>query len=438
MSLRGSQVGGVSLKGCPWSVPSQSQTAKSPPKISGLRPHFGGRWAAPKMGSRFGFPIKVACWAVSRPQNWGRLAAPILGSLSCPCAQAWAFFKWINCAISEAPLDRPPLIINMDETALAYHVTGVQGTVLRHLPKAPGRRPADHAQLSDVRGHVSFLASVTHDPAAQPLLPQVLLGNEHKFTVRALKDAAKHCPENVVLWRQKSAWNSHATMRRFIVLLTKRLGKLVKERYVILLLDCATVHIHASIYKLARRHGLRLVYIPPKMTRYLQPCDTHVFAPFKRALKENWRICKSKGAVDTQLWLRVIFDTVRQTLAGDWKKAFLRTGLLSQQEHLSEQTRCATSTEASCQLGSNPPSMEEARSLFPRRLRVDVMSYVLWVPACQRLRVSGPGRRRASVRLAAAKAKALSAPSSAAASSPAPKRRTLPSSFKRQHVRTLD
>ena len=206
----------------------------------------------------------------------------------------------------------------------------------------------------------------------------------------------------------------------------------------ILLLDCATVHINASIYKLARRHGLRLVYVPPKMTRFLQPCDTHVFAPFKHALKENWRICKSKGAVDTQLWLRVIFDTIKQTLAGDWKKAFLRTGLLSQQEHLSEQTRCATGTEASCQLGSDPPSMEEARSLFPRRLRVDVMSYVLWVPACQRLRVSGPGSRRASVRLAAAKAKALSAPSSAAASSLAPKRRALPSSFKRQHVRTLD
>eukprot|EP00434_Breviolum_minutum_P014146 symbB.v1.2.012473.t2/scaffold861.1/size176854/3 len=172
---------------------------------------------------------------------------------------ASAFFKWVNAAIADAPAGRPPLLINMDETALGYHFAGLRGTILRQRADSSAA-PLDRASLSDVRGHVSYLASICDDVTVQDLLPQVLLGNEHRFTKQVLHSMEGKCPSNVKLWRQKSAWNSHATMRRYVCLLAKNLGVLLQQRYVILLVDTASVHIHMSIYKLARQRGLRLVY----------------------------------------------------------------------------------------------------------------------------------------------------------------------------------
>ena len=130
-------------------------------------------------------------------------------------------------------------------------------------------------------------------------------------------------------------------MRRYICLLAKTLGSLVHERYVILIVDTAKAHIHQSIYKLARQRGLRLVFVPARMTPWwLQPCDTHVFGPFKTALMENWKRSKSEalseGVVDAQRWLQVIFKTIDQVLPGDWSKAFHRDGILNQQADLSD------------------------------------------------------------------------------------------------------
>lgn len=213
--------------------------------------------------------------------------------------------------MSEAPTLRAPLVVNLDETSLAYHISGLKGLVVN------GSRARDGARLADVRGHVSYLASITHDVSVQPLLPQVLLGNAHKFTVKMLEALQPNVPKNVHLWRESTAWNTHATMRRYLTLLADSLGSLVRTRYVILLLDCAAVHFHPSIERLAKEKGLRLVYVPTKMTSLLQPCDTRLFSIFKRALQENWRRRKSEipgGVMDTMAWLTVIFKTIEEVV----------------------------------------------------------------------------------------------------------------------------
>ena len=124
------------------------------------------------------------------------------GAAGCASAQAFAFFKWINFALSEAPADRDPLIVNMDETALAYHIPAAQGTVATVATvarRAGGGQAVDHASLADTRGHVSYLATIASDPTVQPQLPQVILGNEHKFTLKALRSVAPDCPPNIHL-----------------------------------------------------------------------------------------------------------------------------------------------------------------------------------------------------------------------------------------------
>ena len=92
-----------------------------------------------------------------------RLVDAILGSklrllnrvLGLVLLQATTYFRWINAAIAAA--EKEPLIINMDEASLAYHVGGGVGTVLRTQPLS-SLRPADRSRLSDRRGNVTYLA----------------------------------------------------------------------------------------------------------------------------------------------------------------------------------------------------------------------------------------------------------------------------------------
>ena len=172
----------------------------------------------------------------------------------CPC-QAMAYFQWVNAASAAAPANRPPLLINMDETALVRHPSGLAGTVL----KVPAGKPilGDPSSLGERRSHITYLASITHDAEVQLRLPQVLIGNERQFSA-AMMRSLPTLPANVHVWRCKSAWNSHALMRRFLSLLASSLGSALKDRYVILLLDVAPCHIHPTILSHAKRCGLRL------------------------------------------------------------------------------------------------------------------------------------------------------------------------------------
>lgn len=361
----------------------------------------------------FSFPTTLADPFLGPP------GGPIFGPSLTPILQAVAFFRWMNAAVADAPSGRQPLLINMDETSLAYHFCGLRGTVLK-LQIDSREQPSDAASLSEIRGHVSYLASVASDPEVQALLPQVLLGNEHRFTKTLLRSVEKICPPQVHLWRQKSAWNSHATMRRYICLLAKTLGSLVHERYVILIVDTAKAHIHQSIYKLARQRGLRLVFVPARMTRWLQPCDTHVFGPFKTALMENWKRSKSEateGVVDAQRWLQVIFKTIDQVLPGDWSKAFHRDGILNQQADLSDKIRASLGWKFVPVVPTTPPTLEEAKIIFPNRMRLNFMSYIHWGPPEKPL---------------------PAAPDASSSCGPAPKRRKFPPTFRGRPVLTLD
>ncbi|CAJ1383501.1 unnamed protein product, partial [Effrenium voratum] len=123
--------------------------------------------------------------APSRDQLVGKEVVPLeerqakarrrLAQVEASVFEAFAFFKWINFALSEAPADRDPLIVNMDETALAYHIPAAQGTVATVARRAGGGQAVDHASLADTRGHVSYLATVASDPTVQPQLPQETL-----------------------------------------------------------------------------------------------------------------------------------------------------------------------------------------------------------------------------------------------------------------------
>ena len=111
-------------------------------------------------------------------------------------------------------------------------------------------------------------------------------GNERQLCVAMMKNLTA-LPENIHVWRCKSAWNSHVLMRKYLSLLASSLGSVFQDRYVILILNVARCHLHPTILAHAKRSGIRLCYIPASMTAELQPCDTLLFARFKGALKRR-------------------------------------------------------------------------------------------------------------------------------------------------------
>ena len=274
----------------------------------------------------------------------------------------------------------------MDETATGRCFHGLRGTIVKTASKAGS--PSEHASLSQRRSYVSYLACVADDRTVQTKLPQVILGNKHQFTLNFLRSVAGTLPPNIQLWRQTSSWNSHSTMRKWLSLLAKSLGKLTSERYVVLLLDVHPSHIHNSIFLHARRCGIRIVYIPAKMTWLLQPCDTHVFARLKLALRLSWQDQKSRspdGEVSTEAWMRLVCNSIVSVVSkGDWHRAFLRNGVLDAQQQISDRLRSELDVHGDGIWSNEQPTLDAVMSIFPSRLKVDVLSYVLWQPKSRR------------------------------------------------------
>lgn len=261
-------------------------------------------------------------------------------------------------------------------------------------PGAKVRAAIDRAPLSERRTYISLLACVTDDERVQSLLPQVLLGNHHVFTLQVLH-ALSGQTGSVILWRQQSAWNCHATMRKWLTLLAKALGPLVRARTVIVVLDVHPSHIHASIFQHARNCGVRFVYIPAKLTWLLQPCDTHVFAPFKRALQKAWLEEKSKaasGKISLETWLKIVCVTVENKIIGaTWRKAFLADGLLARQAGMSPRVAQALGFDGGVDLSTALPTEEQASCIFPARMKVDIPGYLTWATKAERKKREGDG-----------------------------------------------
>ena len=223
----------------------------------------GGRFLGPKTGAVFGFNLIFA--------------------------QALAFFQWCNFALQKAEHEPEPLVINVDETSLAFHWSGLVGTILRESCAA------DRSKLKERRARATYICAITHDAEVQKLLPQVLLGNSRSFPAKFEESAAEVCPK-LVIWRAKSAWCTQRLMERYFRLLSEHLAPVLTSRNVCVVLDLAPCHLHDSLFTLAHGLGLRLIYVPPGMTSSLQPCDTHYFARFKSLVQERWRLVP--GAID--------------------------------------------------------------------------------------------------------------------------------------------
>ena len=270
----------------------------------------------------------------------------------------------------------------MDETSLAYNYGRGKGFMVskRALPSGKTHRK-EALSSSDAKARISFLGFVTHDPAVQPQLPQILIGNERRFTKKLLKELAAHTPPGYYLWREKSSWNTHALMRKAICILAKHLKDYVATHQLILVLDVAGCHLHHTICSLAKQKGILLLYIPGKLTWLLQPADTHVFCRLKRRLRQLWldlAVRSAPGEVSHAEWLAEVFKLVKKLFNGiPWRSAFESNGLL---DNSTIGTRILTELgwAQPNMLPSSIPSAEQLKVILPQRSKMAHATMFSW------------------------------------------------------------
>lgn len=273
------------------------------------------------------------------------------------------------------PPGKEPLRINLDETPVAQFHGYEQGNLfLRRKRRVDVKDEAvQRVQRRKLRSMLTHVALVCDNTDIQPLLPQILLTNEHIVSKRDYLSLIPRLPNNILLWREKSAWTNVGILERILKCLRMSLAPVAHKYQVILSMDCARQHVPPRVAQAATRQGFFLMYVPASLTWLLQPLDTHVFRRYKRLLAsalQDARTKSERGDLTTQEWIHCICAATRKGLQGkSWSSAFADNGMCEAQTLVSAYIRSMIGGPVD-DISAERPSLEQLSALFPRGMKI--------------------------------------------------------------------
>ena len=305
--------------------------------------------------------------------------------------QAMAAWQWYNYAEAHVPAGKDVLRLNLDETSICLFQGNDKGNVL--LSK---KRPAEHGPMQRVSRarrrtcltHVAFLCD---QPEIQPLLPQVLIGNEATFQVRAMARLQSARPTNVRLVRQKSSWNNQQLCAIIIRMLAHALRPYKDRFQPVLLLDACRLHFAQIVLNACNNCGIWVVLVPAKTTWLLQPLDTDVFRSFKSVLRRAYQKARVEAGthdLSIEQFLPCVYEAIRRILQGmPWASAFTKNGFGNRQANVADNIKRELEVAGPLQASAARPSWEQLESVFPKRTTVPAASllrpfFVVPMPKC--------------------------------------------------------
>ena len=265
------------------------------------------------------------------------------------------------------------LHVNLDETHIVVRPQPLLGNAVSLTRRRGGRRvrPERNATTAEQRLGFTLVALICDDPRVQPLLPQVIICGQHSMTVRQYQGMLAECPANVYLLRTKKGWNSSQILARHVRILARAIHPAIAGRKVMLTMDCARLHLTPAVTRACADSGVYYHLVPAKMTWLLQPCDTHAFARFKRAMRSLTEKAASlavAGRVDIVACVRCVLAAILHVLQGTvWRRAFEEVGLCGSQDALGRAVACRLQFARDVAFGNTQPSADALRCVFPRR-----------------------------------------------------------------------
>ena len=228
-------------------------------------------------------------------------------------------------------MGRQPVWINLHETSMSRSWPQHCGNVVRRTRWSETHRPPRvKPKRADYRGTVTAIVMTCQRKDVQTVLPQVILGNEHVFPKVALEEATGRLPGTVHFWRQKSSWNTAATMCEVLKLLVEALQQF-EGMQPTLLVEYVSLHVHRDVLEQALMLKLFMCCLPASMTWLLQPLDTHCLVWYKAYLRKLWRReqADSAGHVSFSSWIPLLAKVSTVFLCKrSWTQSFEAAGLV--------------------------------------------------------------------------------------------------------------
>ena len=301
--------------------------------------------------------------------------------------QAFAAWQWWNYLDSQVPSGKALVKINLDETSLCLHQGEGKGVVFMRKSRFREEEPGDEEPTQRLptwkrRCCLTHVAFICDRPQLQPLLPQVIVGNEKTFTAREFASLQSSCPANVKLVRQKSAWNNEELCAQIIRWLATALAPHLEGLQPVLLLDAAKIHTAPAVLAACSACHIWPILVPAKTTWLLQPLDTDAFLDFKRFLRAAYQKARvDSGSADLSIpqFLACVFDAVAVILnARPWRGVFVKDGFGRGQAGLGSYVKRQLGIDGVVDVGASRPLLEQLKLRFPKN--VTIPEAALWRP----------------------------------------------------------
>ena len=193
--------------------------------------------------------------------------------------------------------------------------------------------------LSRRRTYMTYVALACDTPAAQRVLPQVIVGNFHTLPAKCMGALRAPLPANVTLLRQRSAWNNNLLCATIIRMIAAALAPFAGASQPVIFFDAARCHLNWNGFAACARFGIWPILVPAKLTWLLQPLDTHVFASFKRRAQAAALRVRCAGEKEGNVLKQVLAarcEAIETILLGSaWAHAFASNGFSDGQAGLS-------------------------------------------------------------------------------------------------------
>lgn len=274
---------------------------------------------------------------------------------------------------------RLPLHINVDETSvklLPEPGVGYLAEKARIMKRSP-RSLVYSTPRGNTRAAFSYVCMVTDDAEIQQILPQLLLVNKKVVSVKDMATIRDILPPNIHVWHGESSWTTTSRMKAVIKLLIDSLAGKLENRQVFLTADCFRAHITQPVWRACKTHRIFYSLVPSKMTWALQPCDTHVFASFKRHLQQKCHesmLAQPDGALTTIGVFKAVVASISEIVCSrSWEKAFADTGLVGNQSTVSARVLQKLGFSQVPLVGNDLPTLAMLQSVFPKNTVIPVM-----------------------------------------------------------------
>ena len=275
--------------------------------------------------------------------------------------------------------EKSVLRLNLDETSIVLNHDGQKGVVTS---------PADNRVVlvnkkSKQRGTLTHVVLVCDDNEIQPLLPQMIIGNEHVLRVRDMNELAPDIPKNVFLVRAKSSWITVPLLIVLFEMLRKSLDAKNVTKHPVLLMDACPVHLHAHVWRAARRQRIYLCFVPASLTWLVQPLDVVIIRKLKAFVRAHYKrtqVQHATACVDLVHVVRILVRAIAKILQGQtWNSAFDDCGYAASGTGVKSQI-WSFFAKAGCPNTAVPdeqPSNEQLLNILPKKRKYD-LSALLW------------------------------------------------------------